>query len=260
MGTSSRSGPDRRPARRRKPGSCWAVRCLYRHFGLERRQYSRETAVRGGLDRPPCEFDRRLLDPYRRGRLVCGQYRNVLMARWGFELRPGHRGRHIRELCRLFRRGGLAVQVRQWMGARTGAYVIDGHEMTIRPAPLEREWMNGTNQRFAYRCPPLNIANAHGWEILNAAGFPRCGTGRTGECRSQPTGSGHACAGRQPLRKRYADLSHALPVQDGQRNRPIRDGTVEQAEGRHRSADGIIETDWSPYTFTMNWRFTRAGH
>ena len=22
---------------------------------------------------------------------------------------------------------------------------------------------------------------------------------------------------------------------------------------------GIIETDWSPYTFTMNWRFTRPG-
>ncbi|WP_234837545.1 DUF6065 family protein [Sinorhizobium meliloti] len=21
-----------------------------------------------------------------------------------------------------------------------------------------------------------------------------------------------------------------------------------------------METDWSPYTFTMNWRFTRAGH
>lgn len=180
MGTSSRSGPNRRPARRRKPGSCWAVRCLYRHFGLERRQYSRETAVRGGLDRPPCEFDRRLLDPYRRGRLVCGQYRNVLMARWGLELRPGHRGRHIRELCRLFRRGGLPVQVRQWMDARTGVYVIDGHEMTIRPAPLEREWMNGTNQRFAYRCLPLNIANAHGWEILNAAGFPRCGTEANG--------------------------------------------------------------------------------
>nr|WP_234844589.1 DUF6065 family protein [Sinorhizobium meliloti] len=90
--------------------------------------------------------------------------------------------------------------------------------------------------------------------------FRGVGRRRTGECRSQPTGSGHACAGRQPLRKRYADLSHALPVQDGQRNRPIRDGTVEQAEGRHRSADGIIETDWSPYTFTMNWRFTRAGH
>lgn len=23
---------------------------------------------------------------------------------------------------------------------------------------------------------------------------------------------------------------------------------------------GVIETDWSPYNFTMNWRFTRADH
>ncbi len=23
---------------------------------------------------------------------------------------------------------------------------------------------------------------------------------------------------------------------------------------------GLVETDWSPYTFTMNWRFTRANH
>lgn len=22
---------------------------------------------------------------------------------------------------------------------------------------------------------------------------------------------------------------------------------------------GVIETDWSPYTFTMNWKFTAAG-
>ena len=23
---------------------------------------------------------------------------------------------------------------------------------------------------------------------------------------------------------------------------------------------GVVETDWSPYTLTMNWRFTRADH
>ena len=23
---------------------------------------------------------------------------------------------------------------------------------------------------------------------------------------------------------------------------------------------GVVETDWSPYTFTMNWRFTRRNH
>jgi Family of unknown function (DUF6065) len=46
------------------------------------------------------------------------------------------------------------------------AYMIDGHRMDIRPAPIEREWMDNTGERFAYRCLPLNIANAHGWEIF----------------------------------------------------------------------------------------------
>jgi len=31
--------------------------------------------------------------------------------------------------------------------------------------------MDDTNGEFAYRCLPLNIANAHGWIILNNASF-----------------------------------------------------------------------------------------
>src|SRR3984893_2740951 len=50
-------------------------------------------------------------------------------------------------------------------------YVSAGHEIEIRPAPLERSWMQATGERFAYRCLPLNIANTHGWEILCDAGF-----------------------------------------------------------------------------------------
>jgi hypothetical protein len=34
------------------------------------------------------------------------------------------------------------------------AYVIDGHPFEIRPAPLERDWMEKTDQRFVYRCLP----------------------------------------------------------------------------------------------------------
>jgi hypothetical protein len=58
------------------------------------------------------------------------------------------------------------------------AYRIDGHDVRIRPAPLEREWMEGTHQRFAYRCLPLNIANAHGWELLCPSGFSARWDGR----------------------------------------------------------------------------------
>ena len=50
------------------------------------------------------------------------------------------------------------------------AHVIDGHEVQIRPASVERDWMEGTDQRYAYRCLPLNIANTFGWEILCTAG------------------------------------------------------------------------------------------
>jgi len=31
------------------------------------------------------------------------------------------------------------------------AYVIDGHDVRIRPAPVERDWMDSTDERFAYR-------------------------------------------------------------------------------------------------------------
>jgi Family of unknown function (DUF6065) len=51
------------------------------------------------------------------------------------------------------------------------AYVIDGHKVDVRPALLERDWMDQSHEHFAYRCLPLNIANTHGWKILCNAGF-----------------------------------------------------------------------------------------
>ena len=60
------------------------------------------------------------------------------------------------------------------------AYVPDGHRVELRPAPHERSWMNETDQRYAYRCLPLNIANAYGWEILCPSGFVAAWNGGTG--------------------------------------------------------------------------------
>lgn len=57
------------------------------------------------------------------------------------------------------------------------AYTIDAHAIDIRPAPLERDWMDTSDRRFAYRCLPLNIANAHGWELLCLRASRRGGTG-----------------------------------------------------------------------------------
>ena len=50
-------------------------------------------------------------------------------------------------------------------------YVYEGWDTRIRPSSPKRAWMEQSSDRFAYRCLPLAIANAHGWEILSPCGF-----------------------------------------------------------------------------------------
>ncbi len=38
---------------------------------------------------------------------------------------------------------------------------VSGITPRIVPAPTERRWMDDTPNGFAYRCLPMNIANAH---------------------------------------------------------------------------------------------------
>lgn len=139
------------------------------------------------------------------------------------------------------------------------AYVIDGHQLDIRPAPVERDWMDGTNDRFAYRCLPLNVANAHGWEILCPAAFSAVWNGSPDlaaikiqyeDQNAQPCAISHFGHGTLtfhiPCLFR-TDAGWDLMAQ-GPVNRP-KDGVA--------PLSGIIETDWAPYTFTMNWIFTQ---
>ena len=43
----------------------------------------------------------------------------------------------------------------------------------LAAAPIDRQWMDESPQRFAYRCLPLNIANQNGWVLTSPAAF-RC--------------------------------------------------------------------------------------
>src|ERR1700761_8056674 len=59
------------------------------------------------------------------------------------------------------------------------AYIQRGWKPLLRPAPATRPWMDATPESFAYRCLPLNIANAHGWEVLSPCGFEAIWDGGT---------------------------------------------------------------------------------
>ena len=138
------------------------------------------------------------------------------------------------------------------------AYEVVDKPMPIRSAQRARDWIEELPDRFAYRCLPLAIANQVGWEILNQTPFTARWNGKEGldaisfsfDGDPNPLVGSHFGHGVLTFSLGYlfrTTKSHNLWVK-GPANRP-KDGIA--------ALEGIIETDWAPFTFTMNWQFTR---
>jgi hypothetical protein len=141
-------------------------------------------------------------------------------------------------------------------------YLHPGWAPLIRPAEPTRDWMTNTPESLAYRFLPLNISNAHGWEILTPCAFDAIWTGGTGTDAVQfrlPPGIDPATVpvsifGQGVLTFHIQGLFRTEPGWNlwiGGSPNHLKDGI--------QALTGVVETDWSPFTFTMNWRFTRPG-
>lgn len=134
---------------------------------------------------------------------------------------------------------------------------------TLEPAPRTREWMDGTPDRHAYKCLPLVIANQAGWIIRCPGSFKVTWNGKSGvdalkiELLERP----ERLKGGIVSIFGHGILSIAIPYLfrtpkgvglwvRGPSNEPRSDIAP---------LDGIVETDWAPYTFTMNWKLTRRN-
>ena len=140
------------------------------------------------------------------------------------------------------------------------AFVIGENPLIIRPAPLEREWMHATHERFAYRCLPLNIANAHGWEILSPSGFAAGWSGLPG-LDSVLIGPDAGTTAPAVSHFGHGILTFHIPALF--RTEPGYDLMVQAPINRPKDGiyglSGVVETDWAPFSFTMNWVFTRPN-
>jgi hypothetical protein len=138
-------------------------------------------------------------------------------------------------------------------------YATSGEPPTIVPAPVERSWMDRTDNGFAYRCLPLNIANAHGWLILNPVAFVAEWNGGTG---LDAVGV-QAISNDRPLivSSHFGSGVLTFNVNALFRTEPSYDliatGPLNQPKDAIQPLSGVVETDWAPFTFTMNWKFTR---
>jgi hypothetical protein len=141
-------------------------------------------------------------------------------------------------------------------------YATSGTPPRIVPAPLERVWMDRTPEGFAYRCLPLNIANTHGWLILNPSPFVAQWNGGAGldAISIQPSARG---APPPIASSHFGDGVLTLGVNGLFRTEPGYDlwvgGPVNMIKDSIQPLTAMVETDWSPFTFTMNYKFTRPS-
>lgn len=143
-------------------------------------------------------------------------------------------------------------------------YVFDGWHPLLRPAPQERDWMDKTNDTYAYRCLPLSIANTHGWQLLCYCDFEVWWTGgpKLDDLRIRIL-TPDVPLGLQPS----SVFGHGIltfHVHGIFRTPPGYNlyvtGTPNEVKEGIMPLTGIVETDWAPFTFTMNWRLLRQNH
>ncbi len=133
---------------------------------------------------------------------------------------------------------------------------------TVAPAPRWRDWINAMEDRWANRCLPLLVANESGWTLLNPVGFRAEWSGDAAR-EGITVEFDDEVPAPHPVASHfgYGVLTWSVPylfrtppgynlLARGPANWP-KDGVC--------ALEGLVETDWSVATFTMNWMFTRPG-
>lgn len=132
----------------------------------------------------------------------------------------------------------------------------------IVPLKLERDWMSATRNKSAYKCLPLNIANQYGWAVLSPANFSVSWYGGEHEDNVDVFSD-------DPKFKNDLVISHFgegtftiqldFIIQTPESYSTYIRGIPNKLNTILKPLDAIVETDWLPYTFTYNFRFTDVG-
>lgn len=133
----------------------------------------------------------------------------------------------------------------------------------IVPSNHKRGWMDET-QGHAYRCIPLNVANQYGWNVLCPIDFTAEWDGGDSytnmnitiideyddaEYKVVDTHFGHGVLTFVP------DFILRTPKNISTYVRPVPNLIANGIQ----PLDAVIETDWLPFTFTYNLKFTKPG-
>jgi hypothetical protein len=145
-------------------------------------------------------------------------------------------------------------------------YALRDHPPRLVPASPQRDWMDAFADRHPYRCLPLSIANAHGWEVLCPIALEIEWNGGKAIAdltihASEPLPDGRRL--EDFCRSHFSNGIVTFHLDYIFRTDPgwdlVATGPFNQPKDDIYPLTGITEADWLPYPFTMNWQMRRPG-
>jgi hypothetical protein len=134
------------------------------------------------------------------------------------------------------------------------------------PCTQERAWMDVFTDRHAYRCLPLTIANTHGWEILVPGAFevewnggPNIADLTVRALEPYPEGFPFEHFATSNFARGVVTFHTGYLFRTPPGWNLLTTGAFNEPRPGISALTGIIESDWLPYPFTMNWQMLNPG-
>lgn len=149
---------------------------------------------------------------------------------------------------------------------RIEALKVHHYAFDLVPSPALRQWMDDFPDRHPYRCLPLSIANTHGWDVLSPVDMEVTWNG--GPAVSDLTIKALGPLPPDMPLDHFAKSNFSRGIVTFHTSYIFRtppewcifvSGPFNKPKNGISPLTGIIETDWLPYPFTMNWQMTQAG-
>lgn len=142
------------------------------------------------------------------------------------------------------------------------AYKIYPNAITrLEPSPIARDWMDDSDNRFEYRCLPMVLANQSGW-ILRTIGDIRAywfGGDKKTDVKIETEGGHAANSVHSMFGSGIITFTFPILFRTPKGINLWVKGPSNWIKSGVQPLEGIVETDWSISTFTMNWKITRVG-
>jgi hypothetical protein len=143
------------------------------------------------------------------------------------------------------------------------AYPMAQRPTDIVPGRPQRGWMEKFAERHPYRCLPMTMANSSGWEMLCPVGFTAEWNGGPGSDDIKLTPDHPFPDFHDFVRSHFSrgivtfHPGYLFRTPEGWSMWAM--GPPNHVKDGIQPLAGLVETDWLPFPFTMNWMFTRPG-